>query len=180
MKKLISILLCAAMLASLLAGCGAKPEETQPTTPKYEGTMEELANKIAAEVPEGIQSTAMTLDLTDTSEEGLWSIKNATGLDSTEDITDAAVYESMIGSIAFSMVTVRVAEGADAQAVAEAMKAGIDPRKWICVSADDVMVAGYGDVVMFIMVDTGLDLTAQSYVDAFASVVGGEPTFTLK
>ena len=34
MKKLISILLCAAMLASLLAGCGAKPEETQPTTPK--------------------------------------------------------------------------------------------------------------------------------------------------
>src|SRR5699024_10962252 len=103
-----------------------------------------------------------------------------TGLDSTEDITDAAVYESMIGSIAFSMVTVRVAEGADSKAVAEAMKAGIDPRKWICVSADDVMVAGYGDVVMFIMVDTGLDLTAQSYVDAFASVVGGEPTFTLK
>ena len=51
MKKLISILLCAAMLASLLAGCGAKPEETQPTTPKYEGTMEELANKSPLKFP---------------------------------------------------------------------------------------------------------------------------------
>ena len=60
------------------------------------------------------------------------------------------------------------------KAVAEGMKNGIDPRKWICVGADEIMAAGYGDTVMFIMLDSQLDLSAQTYVDAFAQVTGGE------
>ena len=84
-----------------------------------------------------------------------------------------------MGSIAFSMVMVRVAEGADAMAVAEAMKANINPRKWVCVEADDLMVAGYGDVVMLIMVSSQNGMTAQSFVDAFQTVVGAELNFTI-
>ena len=84
----------------------------------------------------------------------------------------------MIGSIAFSMVMVRVAPGEDTRAVAEEMKSGIDPRKWICVAADDLLVTGYGDVVMLIMLDSGSGLTAQSFVDAFGKVVG-EPAFVI-
>jgi hypothetical protein len=77
------------------------------------------------------------------------------------------------------MVMVRVAEGADAMAVAEAMKANINPRKWVCVEADDLMVAGYGDVVMLIMVSSQNGMTAQSFVDAFQTVVGAELNFTI-
>ena len=77
------------------------------------------------------------------------------------------------GSIAFSMVMVRVAPGEDIKSVAEAMKSGINPRKWVCVEADDMLVTGYRDVVMLIMLDTSYDLTAQSFVDAFGKVVGG-------
>ena len=77
------------------------------------------------------------------------------------------------------MVMVRVAEGTDAKTVAEAMKAGIDQRKWICVEADDLMVAGYGDVVMLIMVGSDTGLTAQSFVDAFKTVAGAELSFTI-
>ena len=84
-----------------------------------------------------------------------------------------------MGSIAFSMVMVRVAEGADAMAVAEAMKANINTRKWVCVEADDLMVAGYGDVVMLIMVSSQNGMTAQSFVDAFQTVVGAELNFTI-
>mgnify|MGYP005931825687 FL=1 len=83
-----------------------------------------------------------------------------------------------IGSIAFSMVMVRVAPGEDIKSVAEAMKSGINPRKWVCVEADDMLVTGYRDVVMLIMLDTSYDLTAQSFVDAFGKVVG-EPEFVI-
>ena len=56
------------------------------------------------------------------------------------------------------------------------LKTGIDPRKWICVEADDVQVVSYGDVVMLIMVDSTSGLTSQSFVDAFAQVCGGDVT----
>ena len=85
----------------------------------------------------------------------------------------------MMGSLAFSMVLVRVAEGAGSKAVAEAMKSGIDTRKWICVEADDLKVAGFGDVVMLIMVNSDSGMTAQSFVDAFAKVAGFEAEFVI-
>lgn len=184
MKKYVSVFLAALMLASALAGCGsAKQEPTETTVPTeaavtVEGTLEDLLNDIITEQPVEFMGGVMPIDLTDTSEDGLWAIKNNTGLENADKITEAAVFEPMIGSIAFSMVMVRVAPGEDTRAVAEEMKSGIDPRKWICVAADDLLVTGYGDVVMLIMLDSGSGLTAQSFVDAFGKVVG-EPAFVI-
>ena len=178
MKKYVSVFLAALMLASALAGCGsAKQEPTETTVPTeaavtVEGTLEDLLNNIITEQPVEFMGGVMPIDLTDTSEDGLWAIKNNTGLENADKITEAAVFEPMIGSIAFSMVMVRVAPGEDTRAVAEEMKYGIDPRKWICVAADDLLVTGYGDVVMLIMLASGRGLTAQSFVDAFGKVVG--------
>lgn len=182
MKKLLSVCLIAAMLASLLTACGGKTSQqtTAPTAAAVlEGSMEELLNRVVAERPVEFAGGVTTLNLADTSEDGQWVLKNYTGLEDASRITDAAVFEPMIGSIAFSLVMVRVAPGQDSKAVAEDMKAGIDPAKWICVSADDMMAAGYGDVVMLIMLSSSLDMTAQSFVDAFAAVAGGELTFTI-
>ena len=179
MKKITAIALVLAMALSLLAGCGAgKPEATEAAV-SVEGTMEELLNKIVEQNPVEFMGGVMPVDVADTSEDGVWAVKYFTGLDNAEQITEAAAFEPMMGSLAFSMVMVRVAEGADAKAVAEAMKAGIDTRKWICVEANDLMVAGYGDVVMLIMVNSDNGMTAQSFVDAFKSVVGGEPAFVI-
>ena len=36
-----------------------------------------------------------------------------------------------------------------------------------------------GDVVMFIMLDSGLGLSAQSYVDAFTALCGGKVDFSI-
>ena len=182
MRKLISMTLLLGMLAALFAGCGSKTQ-TQPTTeaPKasVEGTMEELLNKVVEENPVEFMGGVMPIDLTDTSEEGLWAIKSYTGLENADSIQEAAFFEPMIGSIPFSMVMVRTAEGVDAKAVAQKMKEGIDPRKWICVEANDIMAAGYGDVVMFIMLDNNGGMSAQSFVDAFQKVVGGQLDFTI-
>ena len=177
MKKMICAILALTMLLSFTA-CGNKNESASSAV-SIEGTMEELATKVIEQQPVEFMGGFMPVDLTDTSEDGLWAIKSFTGLDSAENITDLAVYEPMMGSLAFSMVMVRVAEGADVKTVAEAMKANIDQRKWVCVEADDLLVAGYSDVVMLIMVGSETGMTAQSFVDALKTVVGAEPAFVI-
>ena len=135
-------------------------------------TLEGILNSIVAINPVEFMGGVIGIDLTDTSEDGLWTIKAFTGLDNADLISEAAVFEPMMGSIPYSMVLVRAADAANAEAVADAMKAGIDQRKWICVEADDLMVTACGDVVMLITVGSDTGMTAQSYVDAFASVMG--------
>ena len=171
MKKYISMLLALVLVFGLTA-CGGNNAEvsTQPLT----GTMEELVNQVIEQNPVEFMGGTMPVDLADTSEDGLWAIKYFTGMDNADKISDIAVFEPMMGSLPFSLVMVRVNDAAESAAVAEAMKTGIDTRKWICVEADDLMVAGYDDVVMLIMVGSDSGMTAQSFVDAFQSVCAAQ------
>ena len=183
MKKLICTLLALSLVLAMTA-CGKQATETtapETTAPESAlvGSMEELLEKVIEARPVEFAGGVIPIDLTDTSEDGLWSIKSFTGLEDVSMLTEAAAYEPMMGSLAFSMVMVRTAAGADPKAVAEAMKSGVDPRKWICVEADDMKVAGCGDVVMLIMVSTTGDMTAQSFVDAFQSVAGRTCDFVI-
>ena len=182
MKKILSVVLALAMVLSM-AACGKKAEATEPAL-SVEGTMEELLNKTIEQRPVEFMGGVIPVDLTDSTEDGLWAIKNFTGLENAEQISDVAVYEPMMGSIPFSLVMVR-ANTEDTKALAETMKANIDPRKWICVEADDLKVAAFGDVVMLIMVGSDTGMTAQSFVDAFTKVCasqfeGAQPDFVLE
>lgn len=174
MKKMIAMLLALAVMFSF-AACGTTA--TEPTTAptetvqNVEGSMEELLNKVVEIQPVEFMGGTMPIDLTD-----LEGLAYNTGLNSAEGITEAAMFGPMMGSIAYSMVMVRTAEGADVKAIAEGMKNGIDTRKWICVEADDLQVVSYGDVVMLIMVASDSGMTSQSFVDAFAQVCGGDVT----
>ena len=179
MKKLICALLALSLALAMTACGGQQPTETTAPAANIEGTMEELLNKVIEQRPVEFAGGVIPIDLTDTSEEGLWAIKSYTGLDDASQLSEAAAFEPMMGSLAFSMVMARTAEGVDARTVAEAMKAGVDPRKWICVEADDVKTAGIGNVVMLIMVSTTGDMTAQSFVDAFQSVAGRDCDFVI-
>ena len=179
MKKLIVFLLTLALMISLSACRRSKevpePEESKPLS----GTMEENINKIMEENPVEFMGDVTTIDLKDTTEDGLLALTSYTGLSSGEKLKDGAVYEPMMGSQAFSLVLVRVADAKEAESVAREMKQNINPRKWICVEANQIMAAGYGDVVMFIMLDSQLGKTAQSFVDAFQKVCGGKLDFTI-
>ena len=169
MKKLIAMILVLAMAVTMVA-CGKKAADKTPLT----GTMEENALKVMEIAPVEFMGATIPVDLADVD-----ALYYFTGLRDASKITDAAVYESMLGAQAFSLVMVRTAEGADTKAIAQEMKDNIDPRKWICVGADEVMAAGYGNTVLFIMTDSMMGLHAQSYVDAFAQVAGSELDFTI-
>ena len=174
MKKFIAFVLVAVMALSMVA-CGGKGADKAP----LEGTMEENVMKVMEIAPVEFMAGTMPVDLTDTSEDGKWALSYFTGLQSADNITDVCVYEPMMGSQAFSLVMVRTAEGADPVAVAQEMKDNIDPRKWICVGADEMMVVTYSDVVMLVMLDSQLGLSTQTYVDAFQQVAGAEVDFSL-
>ena len=86
MKKLMALLLVMTV-ALTMAACGRSKKNTAALA----GTMEENINKIMQANPTEFMGGVTVLDLKDTTEDGKWALKNFTGLDSADKITDAAV-----------------------------------------------------------------------------------------
>lgn len=63
----------------------------------------------------------------------------------------AASASAMIGSIAHSVVLLKLPEDADVAAVAADIEANMDPRKWICVEAEATLVKTSGQYVLMAM-----------------------------
>lgn len=173
MKKIISIILSAAMVMCMFASCGENKNAKGP-----DGTLTEIVEKIYETTMPEFGVATIEVDLADE-----FARKAYTGLDSADKITEAVASESMMGSQAYSLVLVRTKEGADIAEIAKAMKDGIDQRKWICVEADNIRVSGAGDVIMLIMISTELSsdkLSVDTITDAFKTLCGGSLTVDLK
>ena len=63
----------------------------------------------------------------------------------------AASASAMIGSIAHSVVLLKLPADADVAAVAADIEANMDPRKWICVEAEATLVKTSGQYVLMAM-----------------------------
>lgn len=206
MKKYFAILLVLALTVALAAGCApAGPEGTEPqattTAPQSEQTeppaqvtteaptdgetqgADPAVSPLSALIAQIYEVHPVALMLGDVPDEMVQEmIPYYTGLESDADLADIVVSEPMMSSIAYSLVVVQVKDASKAHDVATQMKDNIDPRKWGCVSGDDLMVAGKGDIVMLVMVDSQFaegdtPTSAQDIVDAFQQVMGGELDF---
>ena len=167
MKKFISVILMAALALSLFAACG-KTDDAPKGADLSGESAEALVNKIyETKVPEFALMT-MPVDLAD-AEMVAWQ----TGVSDPALLKEAVISESMMSSQAYSMVMVRVNDAAKAEEVAQMMLDNIDPRKWICVAADDIDAAIYGDLVLFVMIDSSFGLPAADFVGAFKTIAGG-------
>ena len=167
MKKFISVILMAALALSLFAACG-KTDDAPKGADLSGESAEALVNKIyETKVPEFALMT-MPVDLAD-AEMVAWQ----TGINDPALLKEAVISESMMGSQAYSMVMVRVNDAAKAEEVAQMMLDNIDPRKWICVAADDIDAAIYGDLVLFVMIDSQFGLPAADFIGAFKTIAGG-------
>ena len=167
MKKFISVILMAALALSLFAACGKT--DAAPKGADLSGeSAEALVNKIyESKMPEFALMT-MPVDLAD-AEMVAWQ----TGVSDPALLKEAVISESMMGSQAYSMVMVRVNDAAKAEEVAQMMLDNIDPRKWICVAADDIDAAIYGDLVLFVMIDSSFGIPAADFIGAFKTIAGG-------
>ena len=167
MKKFISVILMAALALSLFAACG-KTDDAPKGADLSGESAEALVNKIyESKMPEFALMT-MPVDLAD-AEMVAWQ----TGVSDPALLKEAVISESMMGSQAYSMVMVRVNDAAKAEEVAQMMLDNIDPRKWICVAADDIDAAIYGDLVLFVMIDSGFGIPAADFIGEFKTIAGG-------
>ena len=167
MKKFISVIMMAALALSLFAACG-KTDDAPKGADLSGESAEALVNKIyESKMPEFALMT-IPVDLAD-AEMVAWQ----TGINDPALLKEAVISESMMGSQAYSMVMVRVNDAAKSEEVAQMMLDNIDPRKWICVAADDIDAAIYGDLVLFVMIDSSFGIPAADFIGAFKTIAGG-------
>ena len=134
-KRISSIMLLGVMMVNLV-GCGEK---------NVEGKLEDLMVSVYEGIPDD-QKPMMLTDIPVTKENQLGFL----GTDKLE-VKEALASESGVGAIAHSVVLVRVEEGSDVEEVKTLIKESVDPRKWICVEAETVIVDNVGDLVILIM-----------------------------
>ena len=141
MKKLLTIL-CAAMLITL-AACGSnkdqesKPGDTMGLKDIFVSILKDVNN-----LPE-VDYTEITPD----------NIRYYLFIDQIEG-SEALACDSLINAVPHSAVLLRVPDGTDAAAVAKQIEDNADPRKWICVGAEKVIVKAHGNTILLVMSTT--------------------------
>ena len=135
-----------------------------------DGALSDIVDAIYEKADPGYALGTIGVDLTDE-----YLLSYYTGLTDGSVLTAAVASEPMISSQAFSLVVARVADGQDAKSVAKDMLAGVNPAKWICVSADDMTAAVSGDIVLLVMVNEyDDDIASADFANAFVDLYGGE------
>ena len=74
----------------------------------------------------------------------------------TDDVefTEGVYSMPMMSAQAYQCVLLRLPEGADVEEAKQTLLDNADPRKWVCVEAESVIVENVGDVVLFLMSDS--------------------------
>ena len=139
MKKVVS-LVCLLMLSLAIVGCGASKEENK----NIEGSLTDIMAKLYDGISE--DERPMALNNVELNEDNFKYYAFA-----DVKYKEAIASESMTGSIAHSVVLIRLEEAKDADEAVKNIKENADPRKWICVEAENVNVLSKGDLVVLIM-----------------------------
>ena len=138
MKKTVAMML-ALMSLFALAAC-SDPEEGNVAEDRS-------LSEIMEEIQSGVELPAlMEIPIDDENFPYYLFIEKVEG--------EALASEAMISAIPFSMALLRTAEGADAAKAAEEIRENADPRKWICVEAEQVEVTRRGNLILLVMADS--------------------------
>lgn len=143
-KKILTLLLVCIPLISL-TGCSEQ---------NIEGELSDLMTSIYSDVYTDIpEEERPMLGNINVLEEAPDNIEYYIG---TKDIDYEEIYvsEPMMGSIAHSVVLVRMKDGSNIEEAKTKIKENVDPRKWICVEVpeEDVIVKNKGNLIILIMV----------------------------
>ncbi len=163
-KKWIGCLTAACLCVSTLflgaCGGGQKPNEDF----HIEGSCEEILGRVyeAANVSDDMRSR-MEEYVTST-----MAAEEAVYILGTEAVSfsDAVYSVPLINVDPYQCVVLRV-NGDDIDNAKREIADNADPKKWVCVEAESVIVESNGDVILFVMADTE---TAEALRDAFLAL----------
>ena len=135
MKKIIYVL-CMFAFCFVLTGCGEK---------NIEGTLPDIMTKLYEGISE--EEKPMMLDNIELNSENFEYYAFVKDVKYKEAIAS----ESMTGATPHSVVLIRLENAKDSEQVVKEIKEKANPRKWICVEAENTYVVSKGDLVVLIM-----------------------------
>lgn len=138
-KKIFLSFMCLLSVTLLLSGCGKKNENLDMDLDKV---IDKVYEGIGTDEMPSVVTTEVTKD----------NVTYYLGTDKV-DYKEAYASEPMMSSIAYSVVVVRLNDGANVEEAKQLIKDNVDPRKWFCVDAEIVTVDNIGDTIMLIMMD---------------------------
>ena len=118
-------------------------------TKNIEGNLNDIIEKVYADLPKDHTPSGLSnIELND---------ENIADYIGTKDIEykEAIARESMIGSIAHSVILIRTEKDADIASMKETILENVNPRKWICVGVEkeDVIIKNKGDLLIVIIIE---------------------------
>ena len=139
-KTLLLLIVCTTIIT--LTGC---------TNKNIEGNLDEIISKIYTEIPEDEMPMLDNINVLEMAPDNIEYYIGTTDIEYEEILAS----EPMMSSIAYSVVLVRMKDGADIESAKTKIKDNIDPRKWLCVEVpkEDIIVKNKGDLIILIMVE---------------------------
>lgn len=138
MLKKLCLLGSVFMLCLTASGCGSK---------NIEGTLPDLMKQVYKDIKE--EEFPMAVENIEITAE---NVENFLGSKEIE-FKEALASESMITSVAYSVILIRTKEGADVEKIKQQLKASVNPNKWICVGVEEVIIESKGDLIIVILSD---------------------------
>lgn len=162
MKKTVSILLTIILTASL-TGCGGS--SGKDSSQNLEGSLSDILNTVyeSAELSQDFREAMEYFDSGEIPADSAEYLIGTTEVEYTESIYSMP----MMSAVPYQCILLRLPEGADADAAKQTIQDHADPRKWICVEAESIVVENIGNVVLFVMADNE---TANAMKTAFLNL----------
>lgn len=167
-KIITTLVVIAIVIVAIIAVIMLKDKKGNSTKLGEISSSEDL-EKLVEKIYEGKEDTlpnvvTNTIDVTNND-----MVKSFTGLENGNDLEYLVVSEPMISSQAYSLVLAKVKDGKNVNEIAKTMSEKVDPRKWICVTAEKLYATNSGDVVVLVM---SSEEWAKPVYEAFKDLAG--------
>ncbi len=145
MKK-ITILFMAMLMLLSMVGCGAKSSKSDPI-------LSEDLNSILEKIYESADFDKEQKDAIMNYETTKLDESNAAYILGSEDVKfkEGILSAPLMNVIPYQLVLLRLEDNADIEATKEILSKNANPRKWVCVEAEEVVVENIDNVVLFMM-----------------------------
>ena len=157
MKKILGTIVIIASLFICLTGCSSD---------NLNYTSMEIVEKVYSGFGEEDLPMLEKTDMKTMIENEMFSLENDLGIKEL-NYEEATVSQPMIGSIAHSVVVIKLKDTEDAATVAAEIKEKINPRKWVCVEAEQVYVENRGNTIIAVMAEKK---TADKIIENFRNL----------
>lgn len=145
MRKIVTILISTLMIFTLV-GCSSSKVERDPVLSE---DLTKVLEKIyeTADLDKDFKESLQHYQTVELNQENIKGYLGNEDVKFTEGISSAP----MMSSIPYELILLKLDENADVDAVKSAIKENANPRKWVCVEAEEVIVESIDNTVLFLM-----------------------------